>query len=483
MATRNSGRKTLAATNSLLLLSTIGLALAACALVVISKEFVWGVGHLERPIPLMIAILLAAGAAYIGAIMSLDRMESNPAMVAFVVVFSLALGASQLKANPVQESDFYRYLLDGGVTACGDNPYALSPTQQENALATVLNLQSKERERNFLVGPSCLTDDPRWPDIIARVNFPDLRTIYPPLMQYWFAGVVKLGGPSIESLRLSFLLAEAALLTCLVLLLISTDTNPLMAAVFGWSPLVFKEIANSAHYDIVPAALLCLAALALARHLYIPAFAVLALAAGTKLFAVILIPLWLRAVPRERRLAVLAVFAVVLVIPFIPFANAGTAIFEGTSAFATRWTMNDPLFSPAVDWLTTNGLSAGHARGLAAGALLVTILAVSLLYPFGNYESRALAAVSASPIVLAVLLIGGPTANPWYFCWLLPLVAIRANVAWLGLIAMLPLYYGHFYLEYHRIDGRAYTLIITQFMPFAILAIVGLLYRNRSESF
>ncbi len=456
---------------------------ASMATSLLSDHFVYGVGHAERPIVAVVAVLLAAGAIWAVAMRAIARAPSSSLLVAVVLVVSGVLGAVQLRSNPVQEVDFYRYLLDGGVTACGESPYLLTPGEQRTALETVASLTGGATQRAGGSAP-CLMDDERWLQVASRVSDPRRPSTHPPLRQGLFAAVVHVGGPSIEALRVAMLMAHLLTVALLAALLARLRLSPALAAVYGWAPLIFKESLNSVHYDGVVALFLVTAGLLLTSRWRVAALAVLGLAAGAEPLTAVLVPLWLRALPRRRLAPGLLAFLAAVALPYVVFLPTGPdAPLAALQGLARHWTPNAPLFGP-LEALAAGAFADETTGRLVVGAALMAAAAmVGLIYRLPSREDeRPPAVLLASRVVLAFLLIAGPLANPWSFCWLLPLVALDPRPHWLALIAALPLYYLTFYLASNGLEQYQLVVVAAEFLPFVVLGAVSLLYRNRSSS-
>jgi len=463
---------------------------AACAVAGLGAAFSYGAGYLQRPVLAVVTILLAAGLLWWFAVRTLDAAGAAQGPgTASVLVVTVLLALPHLWAGPILENDFYRYLLYGASVACGQNPYLRTPAQW----------QDEEGANCLSAGPPAAatrprgTADPRWAAVLSRVSFPELRTIYPPLAELWFGAVVWVAGPSLFALRVSFLLAVVAATLALARLLRRLGEPPALAAVFAWSPLVWKELINSAHYDALAVLALTCAALAWASERRRLAFALLGACAALKLFAWLLLPLWLRNIERRERATALLAFASVAVLAYVPFAAAGTRLFETTLRFAADWQANAPLFTPAVLALQRSralqpvGLGAAGAQAVI-GSLVLGVLAFMAFRPLplaepsdrGGAKARAL--FHRSLWMLTVLLVCGPVANPWYFCWLLPLIALEPARHWAALIIMLPLYYLEFYFSYRGLQGWIPVVTGIEYAPFLVLAALATAYRNKSSS-
>ena len=85
-------------------------------------------------------------------------------------------------------------------------------------------------------------------------------------------------------------------------------------------------------------------------------------------------------------------------------------------------------------------------------------------------------------LVLAVTIVCGPLASPWYFVWLLPLVAVDLRPSWMLLVVMLPLYYLRFWMVAGEYAGYARLVPWLEFVPAVMVGLLEPLYLNRSSS-
>ncbi len=133
-----------------------------------------------------------------------------------------------LFSQPQLSDDIWRYVLDGKMILMGSNPYAAAPT----AVAARL---------------------PEMAGLIARVNHPELVTIYPPGAQMFFAAGAALGG----LFGIKTLLVAIDMASCWIILrLLTFFQQPVICSIlYTWHPLVVLETAHSGHID---AAAICL---------------------------------------------------------------------------------------------------------------------------------------------------------------------------------------------------------------------------------
>ena len=158
-----------------------------------------------------------------------------------------------------------------------------------------------------------------------------------------------------------------ATLALILALLRDTGRSPLWSALYWWNPLVLKELTNSAHMDAVVMPLVLLGLLMAARRRQIAAGLALVLAAGAKIWPVLLLPLVLRPLAaRPARLALaLGLCTALLALLFAPLLLSGLDANSGLAAYASRWQTSSALFpalSGAVAMLT-RGCGVGRSRG------------------------------------------------------------------------------------------------------------------------
>lgn len=437
-----------------------GTGLIACMLAValISPGFVYGGDKLTRPTIPMTALLVSCGFIYLIAVTGVQRSAPNLRLLGWMLGVGLTLRLLLFFSTPICETDFYRYLWDGGVTANGHNPFAWSPNE-------VIEAKAGDEVPEALLALAAKSEG-----VIDRVNHAKLGSIYPPVAQGAFALAYTIKPWSLAALRFVLFTFDAATLVLLLIILRHLKLPLLLGAVYWWNPIVIKETANSAHMDVIVLPFVLGGLLLAARKRPVVGAAVLGLAAGTKIWPVILLPLVLRPLlssPRRLVLALLAFAVVVGVqIPMV-LGAARLADESGFVAYGREWEMND-AFYVIVEWLiraVASGASneAVHMAGrLAVGVLLVAFIAWFSWRPASDerdFFTRALYIVAAAFLL-------GPTQFPWYYIWMVPLLAVRPRVSLLLLSALLPIYYMRFYfVARDNVDVFDYGLVWLEFVP------------------
>jgi uncharacterized membrane protein len=229
------------------------------------------------------------------------------------------------------------------------------------------------------------------------------------------------------------------------------------------------------------------AILLIVRKRQILAGGMFALAAGIKLWPLLLIPFSLRpllANPRKLGIALAVVCLVTLVVvgPLFYFA-LGTD--SGLSAYSQSWQRNSGLFQ----------LVSAFGTGLAMpfdsidAGYLARILVAAFLGGLALYLNRS-QAINHETLVkhicwlVAALFLLSPTQYPWYTIWLAPLLCLYPQRGLLLLTALLPIYYLRFYF-----DARDQTelfdqyIVWLQYLPVYVLLLIDYFLPNQEPRY
>ena len=362
---------------------------------------------------------LLAGLAIVPLILFRKNLSALPLRP--IILFAIALRLAALPGAPIHENDFHRYLWDGKLAAHGINPFLHAPSDLSDPHVAELRDENPALHRN--------------------INHPDIATIYPPVAQAVFATSHLLFGDSLPGLKILLTAFDLGILALIILLLRKLKLPTALALLYAWHPLVIKEIANSAHYDVVPV-FFTLLAIALAvgprKNRLRPA---VALAAGTlaKYFSLLLLPILYP--PRQLKKSLLpwTRFATLVIAAFLPFIfwnDAGIErVFSGFRAYHNDWT----FFPGAFTLILLITKSVATAKAIAGILLAAVILRLSL-----TDTPTPLVLARKCATAIAALLVLSPTAFPWYFVWMLPLVCLFPSRAWLLLSLLTPLTYLNF---------------------------------------
>lgn len=416
------------------------LACAGVALVASQVALIWLTRDLTHATATTIAsvVPLALGLAVPTALLllmapRLGRVPPSRATLVVVFLSGLALRAIWLGSPAPLEDDFQRYLWDGAVTAHGLNPYAHAPERFLSSDGIPLGY-----EAIAMAGRGT----------IESINFPDLRTIYPSTAQLAFALGYVIAPFKIDGLRLVFLTAEIATFLLLLAALAEIRASPLWSALYWWNPTVSFVLVGLAHVDALVPPFVLGAILLASRDRIGAAVALLGVAAGVKIWPMLLVPLVLARIRKEpARLAATGVLlAAVVAFAVGPVALAALQPNSGLTEYATSWANNNAFFAWAayvleetVEGMTGDDTAAPLLRAASALAGVITAMIVAV-----RAGTNAADLMRGGMIIAGTVFYLSPAQFPWYAVWFLPLAAILRSWPLLLASATLPTYYLFF---------------------------------------
>lgn len=357
---------------------------------------------------------LVHGALYAAAVaLVLTRPARSAPVIGLAAILAVAavLRGMAMTTEPGLTTDAYRYVWDGRLTLAGVSPYLYIPADP-----------LLERFRDPAI----------WPHINQRDT---AYTIYPPVAQLVFAAgawLDRLVGSGLDGghngMKIVMVCFEALTVAALVRWLDATGLPRDRVLIYAWHPLPLWEFASQAHIDAVATALLvaAIAAAVAARRRAAAdglAGAFLAGAVLVKYFPLALVPaLWRRW--DWRMPAVFAATAVALYLPHL--AVAGSRVVGNlfthldNEGYKQGWGFH-PL------WLIRE-LGVGDMTGSTFALLALAALGVIAL---GVFASKPREAIRPEQLVLLAAAFVWLTSShyPWYFGWLVPLLAVFPHPA------------------------------------------------------
>jgi len=308
----------------------------------------------------------------------------NPS-VYYIVVFAAVFHIIGIFATPQFEDDFFRYLWDGYTFFEHGNPYLHAPS--------------------YYFTDTSIPD--AYQNLLNQINHPDIKTIYSPLLQYSFWLSHWVFPADILGLKLIYSACNMAIIFILVKIV-----NPRMLLLYAWNPLIIKEVAFTAHPDILGVMFIMAALYFFTKHPKKSALC-LGLSVCSKPFA------WLIAVYVLLRFKWLqfVVFFLTIAVVYAPFIFQGSEL-TGLLAFGSNWEFNAAIYS-----LFTYVMSGVNAKILCA-----ILLFCIMLYCLRCFRQSSVLNIRGD-LLIGGLLILSPVINPWYLLWLLPFAAMQ-NYTW-----------------------------------------------------
>ena len=419
---------------------SIALVLGCLGWTLLSWEFHYGRGHAQRPIIQFLVLYLLVWTVFMAGFIFLRRAQGKGPLV-LIMVAGLLARAVLLPSSLIQENDVYRYVLDGHTLLEGSNPYRYAPL-----VVSDLGGESLKEELSR----------PEAQEVLSRIGYPEISTVYPPAAQAAFSLGAWLGGWDWRGQRWVFLIIDIAVMALLLCLLRSLQISGNWILLYAWNPLVLKEITNSAHVDVLVLMFLLLVLVGLIRHLRVggrrwAAFSgmMMGLAILSKIYPVVFVPAGFLFLYRRARTAFSAqVFLVAaagtVILGVLPFIQVGfQRLTAGLATYAVGWVMNEGAFSLLSAFFS-------HPRWVAA--LLIGSVCVAVPWCRQSRELSSLVEDLQWVGLLWFLLL--PPAFPWYALFLVVLLPLRPQLsgpsaATLVLSGAVGLYYLSFYWEYH----------------------------------
>jgi alpha-1,6-mannosyltransferase len=329
---------------------------------------------------------------------------------ALPIIIAGAVVSRLLMAGPVlYDNDIYRYHWDGRVLASDRNPYCYAP--DDHRLAGLR--------------------DEAW----ERVQYKWVKTIYPPLTEA-LSAATSFVWASPQRIRVLAAAFDLATLVPILLILGRLGLSRSLVLIYAWNPLPIKEFANSGHLDSVAILFVTWSLYALLLSRPVPSGVLWGLGFLGKTWSALLFPLYLQ----RRRAVGFVAFVAVVAAGVLPFVGAGRDLFAGSLAYARDWEFNSGLFAlekAAMARLGLGGVQA--AKGLNAVLWLVVAAAVAR-----SRQSDGAELLRRAGLLIGLALVLSAVCNPWYVCWLLPILCVHRSPAWLaftGLVMLSYLYY------------------------------------------
>lgn len=411
--------------------------LSGAAIVAAAYVGALSVGDLDHRRGLLAAVILPLWVICLGTTVwaTRDRARLRRPVIT-VALLALAVQLPGLFTPPHSSSDAWRYVWDGRVQLSGTSPYryvplddrlaglrdpilfpGLAPDQRSGVTTTPLPTDRADLRRRA-------QDDRR-----TVINRPQVPTIYPPVAQLWFAGVAALTPWSAGTLGLQVgnALLATAVAAALGAWLLRRGRNPREALWWAWCPTVILEAGNGGHVDVLSAALVMGAVMAMttrpgrAASTWIAGL-LLGAAAAVKLTPLVLLPAFMPLRHNEIRRSWQVSFAAVgtLVASYAPHILIAGGLVLG--------------YLPGYLQEEGGANRAGVLRlvvpdSLLTPAMLVVMGAVAV---WAVQATRIEAPQRGALVLFGSLLLVTTPSYPWYSLPLIVLAVLARRLEWLA---------------------------------------------------
>jgi len=405
-----------------------------------SPELTLGMKPHTEDIISYVSFRMIIGLYFFIAVLNIKKIKSNKFWLGFIIAVGLVSRIILIPSQPVLEDDYYRYMWDGAVTAHGFNPYLYSPEAAMNFTDGDI-----PEELHHLANESG--------EIVKNINHPRIRTIYPLLSQIVFATSYFISPWEFWAWKVLLLLFDIALLLILFRTLKELKLSVLFIVFYWLNPIVLHEFFNGAHMDLLALLFVSISLYLSIKNKTLFAVVTLAIATGFKLWPVVLLPLLLRNFLQDRKLLLkfIGVFAGIVIILFIPVLLSKLDDTLGFLKYAGKWINNAAVYS-IFQWIVQETISLFQLSISCLSCInrwgIIIIYLVIIAIILRKTQENKLVFFYKALLIVAVLYLISPTQFPWYYTWMVPLLAIRPKASLLLYPLLLPLYQLNYLSDY-----------------------------------
>ncbi|MBI1938354.1 MAG: hypothetical protein HYS25_09515 [Ignavibacteriales bacterium] len=369
------------------------------------------------------------------------RIEIHNEHLIPIIVFFLLVRISFVNTTPSASDDIYRYMWDGKVQASGINPYEYKPGDPK-----LSNYHSEL--------------------LPAKVNFPEMRTIYFPLSEWLFFTGFKLSGENIWGYKLLLLLAEIITFVSLYFLLKKKNINLKYLLFYVLCPLPIFQFALDAHVDGFG---LPLFVLALTFYSYEKKFLsalFLGLSLSIKPVGIVLLPIFFL---NEEKLTSKIKFVLTALIAFafqfLPYIFTSNP-FEAFLIYTKHWIFNGFVFNLFNSFIHNNQTTR------IICTILLSLSLLPLYFSKKNFTDKIYYAV-------LLLMIFSPVVHPWYIAWLVVLLPLTQK--WSGLFYAAFSSLTIFTILNYQLHGmwkEYWVVLLLEYVPVIVLMITEMMNKK-----
>ncbi len=319
------------------------------------------------------------------------------ALIFLAVILRLAF----ITLQPIGSDDYYRYIWDGKVETYGINPYRYAP---DDSALTYLHSD----------------------DLPKYVNYPKMKTIYPPLSQAIFFIAYLSTKEGYLGLKIYQLLFEILTLSGLLLILKKLNLPSKNIFLYLLAPIPIFQLFIDAHVDGFGLSFFLFSIYFYLDKKKLLSYIFLGLSICIKPLGVILIPIYFfdEKILLNRIKSVIIPISICALL-YIPFIFSGTP-FQALIKFTENWAFNGVVFNILDSFIHDNQKTR----------IVCSLLLLSTYLPIILSKKNLLDKIYFSVIFLFIF---SPIVHPWYLTWLtilLPIVPYRSGIVYIGLISL-----------------------------------------------
>jgi hypothetical protein len=346
----------------------------------------------KNQITLFTATSILLSALFIILIILIRKIEVSKKVLTLIIFAGIIFRIILIPTTPIASDDVYRYLWDGKVQANGINPYTYAPNDE-----ALKHLHSEL--------------------LPEKVNFPHLKTIYPPYSQWIFLLAYLIAGESVLGIKILLLISEIFTILLIYLTLKNFRLNEKYVLVYALSPLPILQFFIDAHVDGFGITLFALFFYFLSQNKLLYSYFALGLSITSKLITLMVYPFLLKGRSIKNFLALIIVPTVTVALVYLPYSINGFP-FESLFIFAQKWHSNGAVFTLFQKIFNDNYLSRIFSMSL---------FFLSFIWLYFSKKDF----IDKAYLIFILFFIFSPVVHPWYLTWLAFLTAI--NFRWSGI--------------------------------------------------
>ncbi len=320
-----------------------------------------------------------------------------------IIAISVVLYFTFVLQTPTLSGDIYRYIWDGKLINDGISPYKYPPDASQLDYLHDANWQLVENKN--IISP------------------------YPPLLELINALTYRIS-PTVAAFKAATIVAGIGTVAVLPYMLRKINYDPRLTILFAWNPLFILEFGSSGHDDTIALFFVSLSMYFLLSNKRIPSAAMMALGVVSKLFPLLILPIFLK---RWGAKGIIVLVAIIVGL-YAPFFFLGGSVVNTLSVYVLSST---PIFNAGIFAVFQNifaNLGANEAL-FASRIIEYSVFGGVLIYMLWMILRKNLAdmqLIRYAGILLSVYIIFSSTIEPWYVSWLfVPFLIMMPTWSWI----------------------------------------------------
>ncbi len=336
-----------------------------------------------------------------------------------------------LFSTPALSDDYHRFVWDGNVLLEGINPYQYKP------IDTLREWSAFDYEF----------------ELLQNMNSPQYYSIYPPILQAFFASTAYVSGDNllvnVMLLKLLILIFEGLTLFLLYRLLIYLKQPPERWFLYAFNPLIIIELVGNLHFEGIMITGLLGTVYLLTQGKYKWAAVPFIIGIGVKLLPLIVLPLLWAKLGWKKGFTFVTLVGIGILVMFAPFINS-VIIYNFSNSlnlYFQTFEFNASLYY-IFRWIgfQWSGYNMIDSIGIINGLLTLGLILYISFRKQINWQQTLLHML----MIFGVYLAFASIVHPWYIATLLLFAAFtpyRFAFIWSGMI----------FLSYFAYRDQTYT--------------------------